>query len=123
MENSRMTPEERNDAALEVDRSRLELERERQSADVRLRERELELRLEERRSKISNAETTRANRRWSDWSSPLVIAVLTAALAAAGNAVVSVTNGVQQRTIENQKSEQMRILEMIKTGDTEKAAE
>jgi hypothetical protein len=52
----------------------------------------------------------------------LVVAILGAAIAAGGNAVVSLINGMQQHSIENQKSEQARILEMIRTGDTEKAA-
>jgi len=59
----------------------------------------------------------------SQWRSPLVVAVLAAALAAAGNAAVSFLNGKFQRELEAQKSEQARILEMIKTGDPDRAAE
>src|SRR5262245_33575954 len=67
------------------------------------------------------------------WASPLVIAVLTAAAAAAGNAVVAYINGMQQRGIEREraegsialeraKSEAAQVLEAIKTGDPDTAA-
>ena len=91
----------------------------------------------------------------SRWTSPLVLAVLAAAIAAAGNAAVAYLNGGQQRRLEEtratanralerakaeaqielerekaaaqraldeQESESARILEVIKTGDTERAA-
>ncbi len=59
----------------------------------------------------------------SGWKSPVVVAILAATVAALGNALVSMTNGKLQRELEDQKSEQARILEMIKTGDPDKAAE
>ena len=58
----------------------------------------------------------------SRWSSPLVLAVLAAAVAAAGNALVTWLNGQQARDLEETKAEAARILEVIKTNDTEKAA-
>src|SRR5258706_598269 len=54
---------------------------------------------------------------------PLVVAVLAAAVAAGGNAVVTYLNGSQQRALEEQRSEQARLLEVIRTGNPDKAAE
>lgn len=47
---------------------------------------------------------------------------MAATVAAIGNAAVTVVNGILQRQLEDEKSEQTRILEMIKTGDPDKAA-
>ncbi|WP_139237909.1 MULTISPECIES: hypothetical protein [Methylobacterium] len=70
----------------------------------------------------------------SRWSNPLVIAVLAAALAGAGNAVVAWINGrnqleleeskdtIQQR-IEESKAESARILEAVKATDPDQAAD
>jgi hypothetical protein len=69
----------------------------------------------------------------STLSSPLVIAIIAATLAALGNAVVAGINGRLQRQIEQtratetlrleeSRSEAGRILEMIKTGEPDKAA-
>lgn len=104
-----MTQEERDDAKLDLDRQRVDLERRKFDTDSRLREQELELK--------------RKDQSRAGWSNPLVVAIFAAAIAAGGNAVVSIVNGIQQRGIEDRKSEQARVLEMIKTGDTEKAAE
>ena len=90
--------------------------------------RERELKLQERDQDNRDVE----QRAWS-WRSPLIIVILTAALAAAGNAVIAVVNGWLQRDLENNKriaelaleqskAESTRILEMIKTGDAESAA-
>lgn len=84
-------------------------EREKWEAERRFREREISLKEREQAT--------------SKWRTPLVVAIYAAAIAAAGNAVVAFTNGVFQRQLEGQKSEQARILEMIKTGDPDKAAE
>jgi hypothetical protein len=59
----------------------------------------------------------------SQWQNPLILAIITAALAIVGNTVVAFINGRQQRRLEAEKSEQQRILEMIKTGNADKAAE
>jgi len=69
----------------------------------------------------------------SNWSSPLVVAILAAAVAGLSNAFVATINGQLQRQIEQSKaaeslrieesrSEAGRILEMIKTGEPDKAA-
>ena len=57
------------------------------------------------------------------WRSPLVVAILAATCAAAGNAVVAIVNGLEQRKVEGQRAEETRILEMIKAGNPDKAAE
>jgi hypothetical protein len=69
----------------------------------------------------------------SNWSNPLVVAILAAAVAGLSNAFVAMINGRLQRQIEQSKaaeslrieesrSEAGRILEMIKTGEPDKAA-
>jgi predicted phosphodiesterase len=121
-----------------------EFEREKWQADIRLRERELAGR--ERELDIKNREVQaridEQNR--SRWTNPLVLAVMAAALAAAGNAAVAVINGILQRSIEESraisqnsletkkaeddrqtedaKGESARILEVIKTNDPDRAA-
>jgi hypothetical protein len=59
--------------------------------------------------------------RRSQWFNPLVIAVFTAALAAAGNALVAYINGTEQLRIEDSKTEASRILQVIRTNDVDKA--
>lgn len=83
---------------------------------------EREFREREIRVKEGELGLLRREQAQSGWGSPLVVAVLAAAVGAAGNAVVSYFSGVQQRDLESQRSEQVRVLEMIRTGDTEKAA-
>lgn len=69
----------------------------------------------------------------SRWSSPVVLAVLAAALAGLSNAAVSWQNGLQQlkleaekavqaKSMEETKAETARIFEIIRTGDADKAA-
>ena len=110
-----------------LDVARLEFEREKWAADLKLREREFDLRQAE-------LEIKRAEQRGSHWRSPLTVAVFAAALAAAGNAVVALVNGNNQRDLEDRKAkaeiaveeskaESSRILEMIKTGDPDSAAD
>ena len=53
----------------------------------------------------------------------MVVAIIAATIAATGNAIVTVVNGIYQRELEDRKAEQTRILEMIKTGDPDKAAD
>ena len=83
-------------------------EQEKWRAEYDLKRRELELREREQ------------NR--STWSNPLVVAILAAAVAGLSSAVVTVINGKLQRDIEDSRSEASRILEMIKTGEPDKAA-
>jgi hypothetical protein len=97
-----------------------EFEREKWRGEYELRKRDIEL-------KERDASRSR-------WSSPLVLAVLAAAIAALGNAAAIWLTGIAQRNLETTKTEQARIieeskaeaariLEIIKTGnDPEKAA-
>jgi hypothetical protein len=86
----------------------LEFEREKWRAEYELRKRELEL-------KERDASRSR-------WSSPLVLALLAAAIAGLSNAAAIWLNGRQARDLEETKAEAARILEVIKTGDPDKAA-
>lgn len=94
------------DAGDSLDREKWEAERAFREREVALKERELV--------------QTRAAARWK---SPVVVAILAAAVAAAGNAIVAYTNASSQTKLEAQKAEQARILEVIKTGSPDKAAE
>jgi len=108
-------------------------DREKWSAEFALRERELVLKEREQANNDAELELKRQDQASSRWRSPLVVAILAAAIAAAGNAAVTVVNGRLQRDLEGKKrdaeialekskAESSRILEMIKTGDTETAA-
>ena len=92
------------------------LDREKWEAEKNFRERELAI-------KEAELELERKDRASSGWRNPLVVAILAATAAAAGNAVVAIVNGRLERDLESEKSEQTRILEMIKTGDPDKAAD
>jgi hypothetical protein len=90
----------------------VEFEREKWQAEHELREREVAVKERE------------ASRWW--WSTPLialVAAAVGAAIAAGGNAYVALLNGQQALVLEETKAEAARILEVIKTGDPDKAAE
>jgi N-acetylmuramoyl-L-alanine amidase len=105
--------------AVGLDDPRLALEREKWETERNLRERELALREADRPS---------------PWRSPLTIAIVAAAMAGTGNAVVSRINGSAQlklqqvqgqagADLERIKAEQNLIIEAIKTGgDVDKAA-
>jgi predicted MarR family transcription regulator len=92
-----------------------DFDREKWQADLRLREREIALREQEH-------ELKRREDQRSKWTSPLVLALFSAALAAFGNAVVAYINGTAQRELEETRAEAVRILEMIKTDDPDKAS-
>ena len=69
------------------------------------------------RSRLKREEVTR-----SKWNSPLVVAIMAAALAGIANAGVTGINDFLQRRTESQKAEDGRVLEMIKTGNTKTAS-
>jgi hypothetical protein len=118
-------------------------EREKWEADIRLRERELALKEREQENRQHEATVQALEFKRSRWSNPLVLAVLAAALAATGNAVVALINGAAQRAsderhavvedklqtekaseerqLEESKAEATRILEMIRTADSDRA--
>jgi hypothetical protein len=108
-------------------------EHEKWLADLELRKRELALKEREQQNRDAELGLKEREHRTSAWRSPLTVAIFAAAAAAAGNAVVAVVNGSSQRALEDKKSsaefelerskaESTRILEMIKTGDPERAA-
>ena len=98
------------------ERERWEVERSFQERELAVKERECIL----REAELEIKKTEHAASRWKN---PLIVAILAAAVAAAGNAVVGYLNARSQRMLETQKAEQARILEMIKTGNPDKAAE
>ncbi|KNH29495.1 hypothetical protein ACS77_02100 [Pseudomonas syringae] len=99
------------------------LEREKWEAEKAFREREVVIKERQLIADETELELKRTELASSSWRNPLVVAIMAATVAATGNAVVSVLNGFSQRNLEEQKSEQARILEMIKTGSADKAAE
>ena len=97
-------------------------ERERWEAECAFRDRELLVSEAESDIKRQELDLKRIELTRSRFANPLFIAVLAAAIAAAGNAIVSYTDGRSERDLEDRKSEQARIQEMIKTGDPDTAA-
>lgn len=65
----------------------------------------------EKEQKIAESELKLKEREQaaSSWRNPLVVAILAAAIAAAGNAGISVYNGRSQRQLESQKADQARV--------------
>lgn len=98
-------------------------EREKWEREQALKEQEFSLKERELLLKTDELGLKKKEYALSGWKSPLVVAIMAGAVAAIGNAIVTMTNGRLQRDLEDQKSEQTRILEMIKTGDPDKAAE
>lgn len=94
--------------------SDLSFEREKWEADVRLRERELEIKAQEQTSQAIEVQSRITEQQRSRWSSPLVLAVLAAASAAAGNAFVAWINGSAQRGLESTRSDAQLSLERYK---------
>jgi hypothetical protein len=132
----------------DLEHARIELEREKWRSELQLRTRELDLKEHEQKTKdgelavkeheqlTKDGELKLKERELatSQWTNPLFVAILAALLAALGNAVVVGVNGRLQRqldtakgeaerTLEKNQAESTRILEMIKTPDTEAAAQ
>ena len=97
-------------------------EREKWLSDLGFRQRELALKERDQENRNAEVALKVYEQRASAWRSPLIVAIFAAAVAAAGNAVVTVVNSWLQRELEDKKAESTRILEMIKTGDPERAA-
>lgn len=91
-------------------------------AEKAFRERELQIKERQQRVSEVDLELRQAERASALWKSPLVVAVFAAAIAGLSNAAVSYLNAKAQTNLEAKKAEQARILEMIKTGDADKAA-
>lgn len=101
----------------------ISLEREKWEAERTFREREVAIKEREQNNTEAELALKQAEQSGSHWKNPLVVAILAAAVAGMGNALVAYLNGTSQTSLEAQKSEQARILEMIKTGSPDKAAE
>jgi hypothetical protein len=115
------------------DTAKFEFEREKWAADVAMRQRELEIKEREQRRLDAESSSRLEEMRRSRWSSPLVLAVLGAGLAALGSGVATWLNGLEQRKLETTRSEatleveefradSARLLQMIGTNDPDKAA-
>src|SRR5262249_48696995 len=107
----------------DTERGRLEFEREKWRAEVELRARELMLKEREVAVKERELALKRADEESSTWKSPWFLALLAAVVSAVASAIGLVVNGRQKRRLEENKAESSRILEMIKTPDTEAAAQ
>jgi len=88
---------------------------ERWVAEQELRRREVALKERELDFKILDAGRSR-------WINPLTLGILAAVVAAIGSLAVAVITGRDGRILEQSHAESDRILEMIKTGDPDKAA-
>lgn len=119
-------------------------EREKWQADLLIRTREVAVKEREQDVRQKEVDAKLDELRRSRWANPLVLALLAAAIAATGNAVVAYINGVAQRyqderhskaentlqinkadadrQLEDRKSEAARILEVVRTTDPDKAA-
>jgi len=97
-------------------------EREKWEREVAFKEKDFTLKERDYLLKEAELELKKQEHAAAGWKSPLVVAILAASIAALGNAWVTMTNGRLQLRLEDQKAEQARILEMIKTGDPDKAA-
>jgi hypothetical protein len=122
------------DSEAEYRNKQLDLEREKARADLDFRNRDLQLRQREQDTRDADLALRRTEQERSRWANPLTVAVSAAGLAALGSAVVAWWNGRLQRVIEAERAgeqqrlesyraESDRILETIKTGNSESAAE
>jgi hypothetical protein len=103
-------------------REKSAFEREKWQAERDLRDREIALKAREQSTKEDDLALRKMELNRERWRSPLVLAILAAAIAAAGNSVVAYLNGYQGRTLGDSRAESARILEIVKTGDPDKAA-
>lgn len=97
-------------------------DREKWQAETAFREREIALKEKAHEATLAELRLKQAEHEASRWKSPLIVAIFAAAVAGLSNAFLSYLSSDAQTKLETQKSEQLRILEMIKTGDPEKAA-
>jgi CDP-diacylglycerol pyrophosphatase len=119
--------------AKSLERERFELERQKWAQEAEFRGRELLIKEQELAARAQEMRVKEEEGRKSRLWNPLVLAILGATLAAAGNAVVTVINGRDLRelerqkdnatvTLETMKAEAARVLELVKTADPDKAA-
>ncbi|MET1112135.1 MAG: hypothetical protein ABWX67_11475 [Allosphingosinicella sp.] len=89
-------------------------DRERFEAEQTHRDRQQALAESEQALRKADLDLRRAEQDRSRWTSPLVLAIVAAAIAALGNAVVAFVNGRQQRELERDRAEANRALEREK---------
>jgi hypothetical protein len=95
--------------------------RQRWEEEKAFREREMQIKEKEQSTREAELQLSREQHgRWR-WSSPLVIAILGAAVAGFGNAAVGFLSNMWQRELEAQKAEDSRILEAIKANPQQAA--
>jgi DNA/RNA endonuclease G (NUC1) len=92
----------------EMELKKLEFEREKFTREVELKEKEFEFKM--------------GGDKKSFFKNPLYITIFVAIIGLTGNAIVAYVNNNSQLSIEKRKAEAARILEVIKTGDPDKAA-
>jgi len=97
-------------------------DREKWAADLRLRIMEFKLKKREQATRANETALRQKEFERTRWTNPLVVAILAAAIAGILNLIAVSVNDFMQRGIEAQKAESARILEMIKTDNTEQAA-
>jgi hypothetical protein len=91
--------------------------------DRQFREREIAVKEREQEAKAAEVKLKQEELTAGKWTNPLVVAILAAAVAGIGNVGISWLNAHSERALEAEKAEQARILEVIKTGSPDKAAQ
>jgi hypothetical protein len=122
-------------AAPEIDAlpAQLKFEREKWAAEVVAREREIAIKEREQQTREAELTLKRSEQARSQWTNPLTVAVVGAALIGLGNAIATWWNGrlqrvleaeraIQQQSIDERRAESERILQVIKTGDPDRSA-
>lgn len=97
-------------------------EREKWLEECKFRRRELAIKVNEQRRLSRQLQFQMDQDRRSRWTSPLIVAILGATIAAIGSAIVSLINSDNQLRLEEFKAQSNRILEAIKTGNPDTAA-
>jgi hypothetical protein len=100
-----------------------EFHRQQWLAESEFRRREIDVKEREQALKEKDFEFQRAQAARTRWTNPLFIGLVAAAIAAFGNAVVAYLNAREGQVLEETRAESGRILEMIKTGNPDQAAE
>ena len=98
-------------------------EHEKWEAEKAFREREVVIKERDLDAREAEIDLKRKEHAVSQWSNPLIVAILAASIAAISSTAVALVNGICSRQVDRQRSEEERILEMIKTGNADKAAE
>jgi hypothetical protein len=103
--------------------SNTDFDREKWEVEKSFKEREFSLKEHEQKLREAELELKKKEHARSQWSNPLIVAILAASIAAFGTTAVALVNGFYARRVESQRAEEARILEIIRTGDADKAAE